>query len=257
VRRVSRPEARARVMRALEQVRLSGLAARYPSELSGGQQQRVALARSLIVEPSILLLDEPLSNLDARLREQMRWELGALQRQMGITFVYVTHDQAEAMSLADRIVVLHQGQVAQCGSPREVYCHPVNRTVADFMGLINLLPGRITRAVGPDSLVVVADRYRVPVTVPAGIADGQAVQLAVRPESMRVEPAQVAGPDGLTGSLPGTVEQVTFLGNLTDCQVVLDGGTRVRLQASAGDRIEVGQRVSVWLEREAISVFVS
>ena len=257
VRRVGRQETRARVTRALEQVRLSGLESRYPSELSGGQQQRVALARSLIVEPAILLLDEPLSNLDARLREEMRWELKALHRQTGITFVYVTHDQAEAMALANRIVVLHQGQVAQCGSPREVYSRPVNRTVADFMGLVNLLPGRVVRAAGPDSVVVVADRHRVLVTLPAGIGEGQAVQLAVRPESLRVEPGPAPGSDGPVGGLPGTVEQVTFLGNLTDCQVALDGGLRIRLQASATNRIEAGQRVSVWLDRTVTSVFVS
>src|ERR687897_2684252 len=148
VRRVRRAEVETRVARVLELVNLAGLERRYPSELSGGQQQRVALARSLVVEPGILLLDEPLSNLDAKLRERMRWELKDLQRRTGITFVYVTHDQSEAMALSDRIAVLHQGEVVQVGAPREVYAHPASKVVADFMGLVNLVPARVVRAEG-------------------------------------------------------------------------------------------------------------
>src|SRR5688500_5392858 len=129
VRGVDRVQTRARVARILELVNLAGLEERYPGQLSGGQQQRVALARSLVVEPSILLLDEPLSNLDAKLRERMRWELKALQRRTAITFVYVTHDQSEAMALSDRIAVMHQGEVMQLGPPREVYTRPANKTV--------------------------------------------------------------------------------------------------------------------------------
>jgi iron(III) transport system ATP-binding protein len=257
VRRVGREAARARVKMVLEQVRLSGLEARYPDELSGGQQQRVALARSLVVEPAILLLDEPLSNLDARLREEMRWELKALQRETSITFVYVTHDQAEAMALADRIAVLQRGTLVQCGSPREVYCHPASRAVADFMGLINLLPGRVLRVAGPASVVAVAGPHQVPVTLPSGIVEGQTVQVAVRPESLRVSPAPAEAHDGATGVLPGTVAEVTFLGNLTDCQVALEDGTRVRWQAGAGDAIAVGQRVHLLLDPGSTSVFPS
>src|SRR5262249_32966861 len=152
VRRVARAERPPRVAKVLEQVRLGGLEARYPAELSGGQQQRVALARSLVVEPAVLLLDEPLSNLDARLREEMRWELKTLQRQTGIPFASVPPAQAEAMALSARIAALHQGAVLRCGPPREVYCHPASRAVADFMGLINLLPGRVLSAAGPASV---------------------------------------------------------------------------------------------------------
>src|SRR6266540_6528768 len=139
VRRVPKSATRTRVARVLELVNLTGLEGRYPSELSGGQQQRVALARSLVVEPSILLLDEPLSNLDAKLRERMRTEIKTLQRRTGITFIYVTHDQAEAMALSDRIVVFNGGRVQQIGSPRDVYERPANLFVADFMGLVNKL----------------------------------------------------------------------------------------------------------------------
>jgi iron(III) transport system ATP-binding protein len=142
VRKVSRGDAQARVARVLELVNLAGLEGRYPSELSGGQQQRVALARSLVVEPDILLLDEPLSNLDAKLRERMRWELKELQRRTGITFVYVTHDQSEAMALSDRIAVMHGGEIMQLGAPRLVYTRPANKTVADFMAWSICCPPR-------------------------------------------------------------------------------------------------------------------
>src|SRR5437868_367018 len=135
LRKVPRDQARKKVTDTLALVNLSGLESRYPNELSGGQQQRVALARSLVVEPEILLLDEPLSNLDAKLRERMRTELKELQRRTGITFVYVTHDQAEALALSDHLAVMQLGQVQQFGTPLEVYTRPANRMVADFMGL--------------------------------------------------------------------------------------------------------------------------
>src|SRR5882672_5100305 len=143
LRKVPTAEAKKQVSEALALVNLAGLEARYPNELSGGQQQRVALARSLVVEPDILLLDEPLSNLDAKLRERMRTELKELQRRTGITFVYVTHDQAEALALSDQIAVIHSGRLQQFGSPDEVYTRPRNRVVADFMGHVNFLAGKM------------------------------------------------------------------------------------------------------------------
>ncbi len=156
VRKVPAAEARRKVADALALVNLSGLEARYPNELSGGQQQRVALARSLVVEPDILLLDEPLSNLDAKLRERMRSELKELQRRTGITFVYVTHDQAEALALSDQIAVMDSGRVQQYGTPFEVYAHPANRLVADFMGLVNLVPGKVRERKGESGTVEIA-----------------------------------------------------------------------------------------------------
>jgi iron(III) transport system ATP-binding protein len=254
VRRVARAETRARVVRILELVNLSGLERRYPSELSGGQQQRVALARSLVVEPGILLLDEPLSNLDAKLRERMRWELKELQRRTGITFVYVTHDQSEAMALSDRIAVMHKGEVMQYGAPREVYTRPANKTVADFMGLVNLVAGRVLRAAGDDSLVAVGGSHPIGLALPAGLAEGQAVQVAIRPESLRVAVATGPGPDG-PAAVPGKVADVTFLGNMIDCHVTLDDGSRVRVQVDPTQTLEVGQRVGVRFDREAASVF--
>jgi iron(III) transport system ATP-binding protein len=252
VRRVPRAEARARVTRVLELVNLAGMDRRYPNELSGGQQQRVALARSLVVEPGILLLDEPLSNLDAKLRERMRWELKELQRRTGITFVYVTHDQAEAMALSDRIAVMHAGEVAQVGPPREVYDRPATRTVADFMGLVNLVPARVTRVAGEASLVSIGGNGTLGVALPAGAAEGETVHVAIRPERLRLGPPE-PGEDGV--ALAGRVADVTFLGNLTDCHVTLGDGTRLRVQVDPRRAVEVGQRVQVRLDPDAASVF--
>ena len=254
IRGVARAEARARVAQVLELVNLGSLEERYPNQLSGGQQQRVALARSLVVEPGILLLDEPLSNLDAKLRERMRWELKELQRRTGITFVYVTHDQSEAMALSDRIAVMHQGTLQQYGRPREVYARPANRTVADFMGLVNLVPGRVVRAAGEASLVEVGGAHSLRVALPASRCDGDAVHVAIRPENIRL----VAAGDGpMAGAdvVPAKVVEVTFLGNLTDCHVTLDDGTRVRVQADASAALEVGQRVHVRIDSQLCTIF--
>jgi iron(III) transport system ATP-binding protein len=255
IRHVRRTEARERVARVLELVNLAGLERRFPSELSGGQQQRVALARSLVVEPKILLLDEPLSNLDAKLRERMRCELKELQRRTGITFVYVTHDQAEAMSLSDRIAVLHGGTLLQDGPPREVYARPASRVVADFMGLVNLLPGRVVRAAADDSLVSVAGGEPARLSLATGIEEGAGVQVAIRPESLRLA---LDGPDAAgdaDGTLCGKVADLTFLGNLIDCHVVLDDGTRVRVQADPGVSLQVGQALRLAFNAHACTVF--
>jgi iron(III) transport system ATP-binding protein len=246
VRKVPRAEARPRAARVLELVNLGGLGARYPSQLSGGQQQRVALARSLVVEPSILLLDEPLSNLDAKLRERMRWELKDLQRRTGITFVYVTHDQAEALALSDRIAVMAEGRVMQYGTPREVYAHPASRAVADFMGLVNIVPARVIRASGEDSVVALAGEHRVGVPLPPAAREGDTVQVAVRPESLALT----------SEGIPGKVAEATYLGNVTDCHVTLHDGTRVRVQAAPGETLAVGQRVHVRLDGAACTVFL-
>jgi iron(III) transport system ATP-binding protein len=255
VRRVPRTEALERVGRVLELVNLAGLERRFPGELSGGQQQRVALARSLVVEPSILLLDEPLSNLDAKLRERMRWELKDLQRRTGITFVYVTHDQAEAMALSDRIAVLHGGSLLQEGPPRDVYARPASRDVADFMGLVNLLPGRVVRVAADDSLVSVAGGEPVRVSLAARVAVGAEVQVAIRPESLRLAPDGAGLGAARAGELRGKVAELTFLGNLIDCHMVLADGTRVRVQADPESSLEVGQALRIAFDSHACTVF--
>jgi iron(III) transport system ATP-binding protein len=252
VRKVGRAETRTRVGRVLELVNLAGLEGRYPNQLSGGQQQRVALARSLVVEPGILLLDEPLSNLDAKLRERMRWELKELQRRTGITFVYVTHDQSEAMALSDRIAVMHAGEIMQVGAPRAVYARPVNRIVADFMGLVNLISGRVVRASGEAGVVAVGGEHPIDAPLPPGVVAGQPVQVAIRPENLRLIPPSAS--DG-AGAVPGQVVEVTFLGNIIDCHVALADGTRVRIQVDPGQTPEVGQRVGIRFDGRQSSVF--
>jgi ABC-type Fe3+/spermidine/putrescine transport system ATPase subunit len=220
---------------------LGGLEKRHPAQLSGGQQQRVALARSLVVEPSILLLDEPLSNLDAKLRERMRTELKDLQRRTGITFVYVTHDQAEAMALSDRIAVFHEGSLQQYGHPREIYERPANLFVADFMGIVNRLPGEIIERRNGRARVRVGQHVLAAVTPMDLETASRQVTLAVRPESVRIgsQPG-----DSPANTLEGTVVEMTFLGNILDYQVEI-GGFVLRVQADRHVIHEVGHGVEL------------
>jgi iron(III) transport system ATP-binding protein len=241
VRGVSRDESRQRVAKVLELVNLTGFETRYPNELSGGQQQRVALARSLVVEPEILLLDEPLSNLDAKLRERMRWELKALQRRTGITFVYVTHDQSEALALSDQIAVMHRGRLQQFGTPREVYARPANRIVADFMGLVNLLQGKVTA-----TDMVAAGPLALRLSLPRDLRIGDSVDVAIRPESIRL-----GGGDGV----PARVEEQSYLGNLSEYHVALADGTRLRVQTAASAEFAVGSTVSLSVDTAQCNVF--
>ncbi len=240
IAKVDRRQMQERVARVLAAVGLTGLEQRHPGQLSGGQQQRVALARSLVVEPSILLLDEPLSNLDAKLRERMRVELKALQRRMGLTFIYVTHDQAEAMALSDRIVVFNQGAVQQIGAPREIYERPANLFVADFMGLVNRLPAIAHRAGAMASLACASARIELRATIgPEAAAGSGAVTLVIRPEAIRLG-------DGAAGEnrLAGTIADATFLGNIIDYQVDIGGGV-LRVQGDRQAVLELGARVAL------------
>src|SRR5438105_8880976 len=210
LRKLPAAQARKKVADTLALVNLAGLESRYPNELSGGQQQRVALARSLVVEPDILLLDEPLSNLDAKLRERMRTELKELQRRTGITFVYVTHDQAEALALSDAIAVMHAGRVQQFGTPFEVYAHPRNRMVADFMGLVNLLRG-LTRSISDGRTTIeFADGFNLQMKVPPGMVAGERVEVAIRPENIRL-----LGEGDDAASIAAKITNHVFLGNIS------------------------------------------
>ena len=185
LRGVPKAERRARIADALSLVELQGVADRYPFQLSGGQQQRVALARALVYQPGLLLLDEPLSNLDAKLRDRARLWLRALQRRLGITTVYVTHDQAEALAISDRIAVMADGRLLQVGAPAEIYERPVDARVADFVGSANLLSGRVTAAEGGRFTVRVAGARDLHL-VGNSVAVGDAVTVAVRPERIRL-----------------------------------------------------------------------
>jgi iron(III) transport system ATP-binding protein len=239
IAKVGRREVQERVARLLAAVGLAGLEQRHPGQLSGGQQQRVALARSLVVEPSILLLDEPLSNLDAKLRERMRIELKALQRRMGLTFVYVTHDQAEAMALSDRIVVFDRGEVQQIGAPREIYERPANLFVADFMGLLNRLPATLVEQADGIARVRVGSHELSAAIAPQAAGAAGTATVVIRPEAIRLA-------DGTAGEnrLAGTIVDVTFLGNIIDYQVDI-GGAVLRVQGDRQTALESGTRVAL------------
>ncbi len=252
VRRVPAAEIRSRVAKMLEIVGLGGYERRLPNEISGGQQQRVALARSLVVEPAILLLDEPLSNLDAKLRERMRIELKQLQRRTGITFIYVTHDQSEALALSDDIAVLDQGELQQFGSPREVYTRPRSRVVADFMGQVNFVGGRVADVTENTARVILDGGGEIRMTRPAGIAAGAAVDIAVRPENLKLSPAE----DGRAALLVGNIVDVVYLGSTVEYSVAA-GRRPLRVQTHPSQVFAAGDRVAVEFDPGSSSMFTS
>ena len=248
-RRPPREEVRARVARVLSLVKLDGLADRAAPFLSGGQQQRVALARALVHEPPLLLLDEPLSNLDAKLRDQMRVELRELITSLGMTTIYVTHDQIEALAMSDRIVLMRDGRIVQEGEPRDIYFHPNDAFVAEFLGSSNILRGRL---VGHEP-----DRRRGIVETPlgrfgcvpaCGMASGAAADLVIRPEGFRLCDATAAA-DG-PNQLQGQVETVTFTGGSVEARVrVKDRQLRVKLDSFADIRPQGMLRLEVLSDR--------
>jgi ABC-type Fe3+/spermidine/putrescine transport system ATPase subunit len=216
MRRVARAEIAARVGEALELVQLAGLERRYPRELSGGQQQRVALARALVVRPGVLLLDEPLSNLDAKLRQEMRLEIVEIQRRLGITTVFVTHDQEEALSIADRIAVMSEGRIEQIDDPLGIYHAPRTEFVARFIGEGNFLPGTVAAVEDGRARVDTAAGLTVR-AAPGRQRPGGAVVAMVRPEKTRV----ALRPEPLENSFPAVVRAITFLGPVTRYRLLL------------------------------------
>ncbi len=235
-RKVARDEARRRVGEALELVQLQGLGHRRPAQLSGGQQQRVALARALVNRPRALLLDEPLGALDLRLRKQLQIELSRIQRDVGVTFIHVTHDQEEAMSMADRIAVMNEGRIEQLGSATELYEQPRTEFVANFLGVSNLLDGRLVRRDGTVGHVETADgaRLRVPVARLDGV-DTAAMRVGVRPEKISLHATDAPQPERAHGHQPNTlrgrVTDASFLGTSTSYVVRTDGGADVTVYA--------------------------
>lgn len=217
MRRVAKEEKRTRIAEALEIVGLTGYAVRRIDQLSGGQQQRVALARALVIQPSVLLLDEPLSNLDAKLREETRAQIRQIQQRAGTTSVYVTHDQSEAMAMSDRIAVMNAGVLHQVGAPREIYRRPATSFVARFIGRSNVLIGTVEEA-GVERITVRLDGGEIlqaPVaerTLSAAVAAGEEVALSVRPETMRIEPAPVES-GTVVGAIRATVRMTEFTGS--------------------------------------------
>jgi len=240
---VERSDIARRVGEALELVRLGGYQQRKPSQLSGGQQQRVALARALVNRPTVLLLDEPLGALDLKLRRQLQLELKRIQAEVGITFVYVTHDQEEALTMSDRIAVMHAGRVEQLGTPEELYERPATRFVADFIGTTNLLSGTVEGdgAVRLDG----GDLARVATT---GLRTGTAIEICLRPEAISLVDTDAPG------AIAATVDQAAYLGTNVSYQVRTAGGLILSVLApKTGARLPVGSEVAVsWSPTEAL-----
>jgi iron(III) transport system ATP-binding protein len=236
--RVSRSEREDRVMEALSLVHMKDLAHRPAPYLSGGQQQRVALARALVSRPQVLLLDEPLSNLDAKLREELRLEIKDLTRRLGITALYVTHDQLEALTMSDRIAVMFNGQILQEATPKELYLRPKNSFVAQFVGQVNFFEGTVQES-SPVSGAVQTEQGILRCSVPEGLAKGEKATVAVRPESMRTSKRKEGGEGN---ALEGKVEKAVFVGDSVDCQVSV--GTKVvSTKVTLAMEIEEGDRV--------------
>jgi putative spermidine/putrescine transport system ATP-binding protein len=253
-RRAPSQERRKRVEEALALVRLTGLGGRYPRQLSGGQQQRVALARALVIRPSLLLLDEPLSNLDAKLRGEVRLEIRRLQRELGITTVLVTHDQEEALTVSDRVAVLREGRLEQLAPPTDLYHRPANRFVADFVGKTSFLSAaRVDEAASPSHIPDGA-RYRLGSgEVVSGPSGPERVTLAVRPEAVRLgqPPAGVAA-----NAVTGALDYEVFLGELTEIAVRLADGARLIVRTADVDPTALADRaaVRVWWPPERTMV---
>jgi spermidine/putrescine transport system ATP-binding protein len=255
VKHVPRSEHRERVAEMLRVVSLEGLDRRRARQLSGGQQQRVALARALVNRPAALLLDEPLGALDVKLRKQMQLELKRIQSTLGTTFVYVTHDQEEALAMSDRIAVMNDGRVEQTGSPRDIYEHPSTAFVADFIGSLNAFDLRIDELVGDSAVMRLGGDERVVVPVGTGHRPGETVRVAVRPERVQIEAAGSPLLDG--GSrLEGTIAEIVFLGMYTQFHVDTRAGALVshRLADESLAPFEPGARVTLSWEPEQASL---
>jgi spermidine/putrescine transport system ATP-binding protein len=242
----------ARVAEALELVHLTGFGGRRPGQLSGGQQQRVALARALVNRPQVLLLDEPLGALDLKLRRMLQVELKRIQQEVGITFVYVTHDQEEALTLSDRIAVMNHGRIDQLGTPEELYERPRTRFVAGFIGTTNLLSGTIDLIDGDFAVVRLTSGERCRVAAD-GLAVGSPVDLSIRPESIRLR-AELSEEHGAIPPIRGTVDQSAYLGNYVSYRIVTDGGLTLTAMTSRSEpREAVGAVVALgWTTADSL-----
>jgi spermidine/putrescine transport system ATP-binding protein len=246
-----KPEIRRRVAEALELVQLTGLAKRKPAQMSGGQQQRVALARALVLQPAVLLLDEPLGALDAKLRKALQIELKALQEQVGITFIYVTHDQEEALTMSDRIAVMNNGLVEQVGPPQDLYEEPTTTFVADFLGVSNLMTVA-ARGESQGRCKVVLGDFELYAANGDPSTTGE-TRMVIRPERVRLEPHESTGEN----RIPGMVERVVYLGNANQVIVGLAPGQRIQaLVQNTGDEpaYRQGDPVRAYMPAEALRV---
>ena len=258
MRAVPKSEIRSRVSETLALVRLEGFEKRKPRALSGGQQQRVALARALVIHPDLLLLDEPLSNLDAKLREEMRDEIRDIQKRLAITTVFVTHDQTEALTLCDRIAVIDRGRLVQFGGPEEVYERPTTPFVARFVGRINALPGRIeTVGSGP---VLRVGPTAIPVPRPAPLTSGESATLMIRPQYISVTDAAAPNRPGIAGevSVSGRIAKRVYIGDIVQLEIAGDGFTLL-VECGTADphwrALEIGHPVRATWPASAMLLF--
>ena len=248
IQRMSRPQIKEKAQKVLELVGLSGLEDRYPAQLSGGQQQRVALARALVGNPKVLLLDEPLSNLDAKLREELRFEIKSLVRRMGITSVYVTHDQAEAMVISDRIAVMESGNVVQIGTAKEIYEKPANRFVADFIGTMNFMPGEVVEVL-PDAewrrtcVTEFSDKMLCTTAGNSAASAGEEVYASIRPEDVEIH---TEPPQSRENVFKGTIVHRAYLGNFLYFFVSVND-TMIRVQVPHHLPQKEGQELYLFL----------
>ena len=250
-RRRKSPEAQRKVANALALVSLKGSEARYPDELSAGERQRVALARALAAEPQILLLDEPLSNLDFAAREHMRALLKALHRRIGITFIHVTHDRTEALALSDKIAVMDQGTLQQFGTPQEVYAFPANRAVAALTGPVNLLSGKVTEIRMGVAHIEAGPDLRLEIPVPAEAHAGDVLDIAIRPENIRLTRLLAPPKNGA----PAKITAHSFLGNVSEYLAKLKSGQVLRVQTNPTQRFAVGDDVSIEIDDSHCMLF--
>lgn len=248
IQRRPKSEVKQKVEGVLKIVGLQGLEDRPSPKLSGGQQQRVAFARALVNHPKVMLLDEPLSNLDAKLREQMRFEIKALQRQVGITTIYVTHDQAEALAISDQIAVMHAGKLIEVGTPHQLYSRPKRKFTATFLGLTNLIEGKIVELGGDSKPGRMETKRGILSFIPAtGLAKGQPAVLSIRPEHIQVHKEK---PQGLDNVVEGTVKEAVFMGDAYHCQIAV-GDVLLRVHTHPFLSMNPGEKVYLHLDPQS------
>jgi spermidine/putrescine ABC transporter ATP-binding subunit len=251
VRKLPKEEIRRRVLEVLDLVGLRGLEDRYPLQLSGGQQQRVALARALVVEPKVLLLDEPLSNLDAKLRIRMREEIKKIQRTLNITTIYVTHDQEEAMSISDKVAVMNQGRILQVGTPQDIYFRPKNIFVATFIGKSTLLQGKVVKKDADRVVVDVGGEARIAgkLASDSGIKEGGDAVLVIKPEDFTVDP-----PEEPYNAIEGVVEFSMFLGSFTQLRMSV-ANQNLKVFIDPKKEVKPGSKFVIYVKIDDVLVF--
>lgn len=252
IRKLPKEEIRRKVYEILELVKLKGLEKRYPTQLSGGQQQRVALARALIIEPAVLLLDEPLSNLDAKLRIEMREEIKRIQKKLGITTIYVTHDQEEAMVISDRLAVMNQGKIMQVGVPKELYKHPKNLFVASFLGRCTIISGKVLEVSPQGYVTLIFNNTKLVGVLPARdlkIIEGEKAIAVMRPEDFTIEK-----PKKEANTIKGVVDWISYVGPYIELRVNANG-KRFLVNVDSDYGVNIGDELEIYIPYDETVVF--